>query len=183
MENISDALKHMMMIFKNGGGVGMNFSKLRPKESPLSTGGTSSGVVSFMGLFDTATEVVKQGGFRRGALMGILNFEHAEILEFIRSKLAQKLTNFNISVMISDKFMEAVEKGEPIELKNPQDDKVWNVLNARTIFDVLCFCAWNSGDPGLLFYDRINKDNQLFPKVKIKSTNPYPNQWSEYQYY
>ncbi len=172
MESIGTALNNMIMIFKNGGGVGMNFSELRPKDSPLSGGGTSSGVVSFMGLFDTATGVVKQGGFRRGALMGVLNFEHAEIMEFIRSKLTNKLTNFNISVLVSDKFMESVEKGDVIELKSPQDNAVWSTINAKTIFDVICFSAWNSGDPGFLFYDRINKDNKLFPKIKIKSTNP-----------
>jgi len=172
MESITDTLKHMIMIFKLGGGVGINFSKLRPKDSLLSIGGTSSGVVSFMKGFDSWTEIIKQGGFRRGALMGILNFEHAEILEFIRSKLTKQLTNFNISVLISDKFMEMIEKGEEIELKNPQDGKVWTTINAKTIFDVICFSAWNSGDPGFLFYDRINKDNPLFPKTKIKSTNP-----------
>jgi ribonucleoside-diphosphate reductase alpha chain len=172
MDSISSTLRDMMLIFKFGGGVGINFSKLRPKEASLSGGGTSSGVVSFMGLFNTATEVVKQGGFRRGALMGILNFEHAEIMEFIRSKLTGKLTNFNISVLVSDKFMNSVEKGEVISLTNPQDDKVITTINAKTIFDVICFSAWNSGDPGFLFYDRINKDNSLFPKVKIKATNP-----------
>jgi len=172
MESITEAIKNMMMIFKNGGGVGINFSKLRPKDSALSGGGTSSGVVSFMGLFDTATEVVKQGGFRRGALMGVLNFEHAEIMEFIRSKLSNKLTNFNISVLVSDKFMKQVEEGTTIELKNPTNEEVWNTINAKTIFDVICFSAWNSGDPGFLFYNRLNKDNTLFPKVKIKTTNP-----------
>ena len=172
MDSISDAIKHMMIIFKNGGGIGMNFSKLRPKDAVLSGGGSSSGVVSFMGLFDHATDCVKQGGFRRGALMGVLNFEHAEIMEFIRSKISNKLTNFNISVMVSDIFMQKVEKGEMIDLKNPQDNTTWGTVNAKTIFDVMCFCAWNSGDPGFLFYDRINKDNKLFPKLKIKCTNP-----------
>lgn len=172
MDSISDAIKHMMIIFKNGGGIGMNFSKLRPKDAILSGGGSSSGVVSFMSLFDHATDCVKQGGFRRGALMGVLNFEHAEIMEFIRSKISNKLTNFNISVMVSDVFMQKVEKGEMIELKNPQDNSTWGIVNAKTIFDVMCFCAWNSGDPGFLFYDRINKDNKLFPKLKIKCTNP-----------
>jgi ribonucleoside-diphosphate reductase alpha chain len=104
--------------------------------------------------------------------MGILNFEHAEIIEFIRSKLTGQLTNFNISVMVSDAFMQKVEKGETIDLKNPQDEKIWATINAKTIFDVICFSAWNSGDPGFLFYDRINKDNPFFPKIKIKATNP-----------
>jgi len=172
MESISDTLKDMIIIFKNGGGVGINFSKLRPKDALLSTGGTSSGVVSFMKLFDTATEVVKQGGFRRGALMGVLNFEHAEIMEFIRSKLTGQLTNFNISVLVSDKFMEKVEKGEDIELKDPRDNTTTGVINAKTIYDVICFSAWNSGDPGFLFYNRINKDNPLWPGRKIKCSNP-----------
>lgn len=172
MESISDALRDMIIIFKNGGGVGLNFSKLRPKDSPLGTGGTSSGVVSFMKLFDTATEVVKQGGFRRGALMGVLNFEHAEIMNFIQSKIKGDLTNFNISVMVSDKFMQDVEVNNKIELKNPKNNEICAVLNAKTIFDVMCFCAWNNGDPGFLFYDRINKDNIYFPKIKIKTTNP-----------
>jgi ribonucleoside-diphosphate reductase alpha chain len=172
MESITTTLKDMMIISKAGGGTGMNFSKLRPQNSFITGGGSSSGVVSFMKLFDTAAEVVKQGGFRRGALMGILNFEHAEIIEFIRSKLSGHLTNFNISVMISDKFMQQVEKGEDIELKNPQDNSIYAKINAKTIFDVISFCAWNSGDPGILFYDRINKDNPLWPKVKIKATNP-----------
>jgi ribonucleoside-diphosphate reductase alpha chain len=93
-------------------------------------------------------------------------------MEFVRSKLTNKLTNFNISVMVSDVFMNNVEKGENIDLKNPQDEKVWSSINAKTIFDVICFAAWNSGDPGFLFYDKINKDNKLFPKIKIKATNP-----------
>lgn len=172
MESITEALKDMIIIFQHGGGVGMNFSALRPKDAPLGRGGSSSGVVSFMGLFNTATEVVKQGGFRRGALMGILDFDHAEIIEFIRSKLTSQLTNFNISVMVTDDFMNAVEGNGMINLKNPQDGKVWTTLNAKTIFDVICFSAWNSGDPGFLFYDRINKDNIYFPKVKIRATNP-----------
>lgn len=117
---------------------------------------------------------VKNNGYVSitGNCMGVLNFEHAEILEFIRSKLTNQLTNFNISVLVSDKFMEKVEKGENIDLINPADNKVLTTLNAKTIFDVICFCAWNSGDPGLLFYDRINKDNSLFPKIKIKASNP-----------
>jgi ribonucleoside-diphosphate reductase alpha chain len=125
-----------------------------------------------MEIFDAVTNSVKQGGFRRGALMGILNFEHAEIENFIRSKLKDKLTNFNISIMISDKFMESIEKGEIIDLKNPLNDEVWNKTNAKDLFDLICFSAHTSGDPGMLFYDRINKDNKFFPKIKIKATNP-----------
>jgi ribonucleoside-diphosphate reductase alpha chain len=171
-ESIFETLKNMALIFHYGGGVGINFSQLRAKDAPLSSGGTSSGVISFMEVFDSTTNAVKQGGFRRGALMGVLNFEHAEIMEFIRSKLKDKLTNFNISVMISDKFMEKVEKGDKIDLVNPQDNAIWNTVNAKDLFDLICFSAWNSGDPGMLFYDRINKDNKFFPKIKIKCTNP-----------
>jgi ribonucleoside-diphosphate reductase alpha chain len=162
----------MATIFHHGGGVGINFSKLRAKDSPLTSGGCSSGVLSFMEIFDAVTNSVKQGGFRRGALMGILNFEHAEIIDFIRSKLKDKLTNFNISILISDKFMEKVVSGESIELKNPQNDEIWNRVSAKDLFDLIAFSAWNSGDPGMLFYDRINKDNKYFPKLKIKCTNP-----------
>jgi len=172
IESIFDTIKNMATIFHYGGGVGINFSKLRPNGALLASGGSSSGVISFMEIFDSVTNAVKQGGFRRGALMGILNFEHAEIIDFIRSKLKDKLTNFNISVMVSDKFMSQVEKDELIELKNPQDDSTWNKISAKDIFDLICFSAWNSGDPGILFYDRINKDNKLFPKVKIKASNP-----------
>lgn len=172
MESIGEALNNMITIFKHGGGVGINFSNLRPKDSSLSTGGSSSGVVSFMCLFDTATEVVKQGGFRRGALMGVLNFNHPEIMEFIRSKLADKLTNFNISVMVTDDFMKKIETGGDVELINQKNGFVVCKVGARTIFDVITFSAWNSGDPGFLFYDRINRDNKLFPKVKIHATNP-----------
>ena len=171
-ESIFDTLKNMALIFHFGGGVGINFSKLRAKDAPLSSGGASSGVISFMEVFDATTNAVKQGGFRRGALMGILNFEHAEIVDFIRCKLKDKLTNFNISVMISDKFMEKVTSNGSIELLNPQNNEVWNKINARDLFDLICFSAWNSGDPGMLFYDRINKDNKFFPKIKIKATNP-----------
>jgi ribonucleoside-diphosphate reductase alpha chain len=172
MESLTDSLKQMMIIFKHGGGIGMNFSKLRPKDATLNSGGTSSGVVSFMKLYDVATETVKQGGFRRGALMGVLNFEHDEIMRFISSKLTGDLTNFNISVLVSDKFMEDIVNDKKIELKNPQDNSTTGVIGAKTIFDVIAHAAWHNGDPGLLFYDRINKDNILFPKVKIKTTNP-----------
>lgn len=172
IEDITTSLKNMIMIFKPGGGVGINFSKLRHKDAPLSTGGSSSGVVSFMGLFDTATEVVKQGGFRRGALMGILRYDHPEILKFIQSKLTGKLTNFNISVLADNKFMEAVKNGTAIEVKDPRTQRIITTLKANTIYDAICFCSWSNGDPGIIFYDRINQDNPLFPAVEITATNP-----------
>lgn len=172
IESIFETLKNMALIFHYGGGVGINFSKLRSKDTPLSSGGSSSGVLSFMEVFDSTTNAVKQGGFRRGALMGILNFDHAEIMDFIRSKLKDNLTNFNISVLMTDKVMNAVEKNEKIELINPHNNEIINTVNAKDLFDLVCFSAWNSGDPGMLFYDRINKDNKLFPKIKIVTTNP-----------
>ena len=170
IDSIFDTVKNMAIIFHYGGGVGINFSPLRPKDSPLSTGGTSSGVVSFMDIFDSVTETVKQGGFRRGALMGILNYDHPEILEFIRSKLKDKLTNFNISILVTDEFMKKIEKNEKIDLVF--NKKSWNTIGAKDLFDLICFAAWNTGDPGLLFFDRINKDNPLYPKIKIDTTNP-----------
>jgi len=176
-ESIFDALKNMGIIFHFGGGIGINFSELRPKDAPLSTGGTSSGAVSFMKIFDTVTETVKQGGFRRGALMGVLNHDHAEITDFVRVKLKDQLTNFNISVLATDEFMQNVANGNgKLELKNPQNGEIWSTIRAKDLFDTICFAAWNSGDPGMLFYDKINarseKSVKMFPKIDIRCTNP-----------
>lgn len=159
-------------IFRHGGGVGINFSPLRPVNAPLSRGGVTSGVVSFISEYDFMINNVKQGGFRRGAMMGILDYNHAEIVDFIRSKLSGKLTNLNISVMVNDDFMSKVETDEEIDLINPQNKSVWSTIKAKDLFDLICFSAYHSGDPGMLFYDRINKDNPHFPKVKIRCTNP-----------
>jgi ribonucleoside-diphosphate reductase alpha chain len=168
---IFKAVSEMAQIFHYGGGVGLNFSSLREKDALLRTGGTSSGVVSFMRIFDTVTETVKQGGYRRGALLGALNVNHPEIFHFIGSKIRGDLQNFNISVMVNDEFMRKAETSGKIDLISPLGKKVESV-KARDLFDIICFTAWNNGDPGLLFFDRINKDNPYFPEMVINSTNP-----------
>ncbi|MHA1759107.1 MAG: ribonucleotide reductase N-terminal alpha domain-containing protein [Candidatus Heimdallarchaeota archaeon] len=172
MTGIMRALSKTAKIFQFGGGVGFNFSQLRPKGSSLNSGGNSSGVVSFMQLFDQLTTTVKQGGFRRGALMGILNATHPEIAPFVTSKLQGTLTNFNISVMVNDDFMQKVTMNNSddilLEFRNDQYER----MKANDLFDLIVSSAYISGDPGLLFYDRINKDNKFYPKKKIEATNP-----------
>lgn len=168
---IFETVTNMAKIFHYGGGVGINFSNLREKDAPLKTGGTSSGVISFMNIFDAVTETVKQGGYRRGALMGCLNYNHPEIFRFINAKLKGSLQNFNISVAVDDLFMSNVLMCDDIELKNYQG-KVVDKINAKDIFDVICFTAWSSGDPGMLFLDTINNANKNFPEIRINSTNP-----------
>jgi ribonucleoside-diphosphate reductase alpha chain len=171
IESIFDTQKSMAKIFQRGGGVGINFSSLRPKNASLSTGGTSSGALSFMGIFNKVTDVVKQGGFRRGAGMGGMNFNHPEITDFCRAKLdGYSFKNFNLSVVVTDDFMEKAVKGGKIELGHGK--VVYNSLPAKGILDLIAFCAWQSGDPGILFYDRMNKDNKLYPTVNIEVTNP-----------
>lgn len=170
MRSIFETVTNTAEIFKYGGGCGINFSNLRPKGQKLSNGGTSSGAVSFMGIFNIITETVKQGGRRRGALMGILDYNHPEILDFITSKLQNVLNNFNISIMITDEFMQKVENGEKITLRF--GNELWGTTDAKNLFDIICFSAWKSGDPGVLFFDRINKDNPLYPKVIINTVNP-----------
>jgi len=174
IESIFDTVKRMAIIFHYGGGVGINYSSLRPKNAPLSSGGTSSGALSFIEVFDMVTNAVKQGGFRRGASLGILDYSHPEIIEFVRSKLTGNLTNFNISVMVDDEFMNKVinGNGDSIDLVNPNDGSVWGNIKAKNLLDLISFCSWSSGDPGLLFFDRINKDNPYYPKLKIKACNP-----------
>lgn len=172
-DNIKDiftTVTNMAVIFKSGGGVGINFSQLRPKNAALTSGGTSSGAVSFMGIFDAVTETVKQGGFRRGALMGIMNPTHPEIFDFCRAKLTGELTNFNLSVMLTDDFMEKATNGGYIELVH--DGKLYNTVRAKDIFDIIVLGSWMRGDPSILFFDRINKDNKLYPETIIDTTNP-----------
>jgi len=169
--SIFECAKNMASIFQRGGGAGINFSSLRPKNAPLSSGGSSSGALSFMGVFDAIINTVKQGGFRRGACLGALNQNHPEILDFCRAKLSGKLTNFNLSVMVTDEFMEkATTSTGKVDLTH--EDVVYKSVRARDILDLITLGSWVSGDPGMLFYDRINKDNKLFPKVKINCTNP-----------
>lgn len=174
MESIFDAVKYTALIHKSGGGTGFSFSRLRPKKDRVgSTGGVASGPVSFMRAFDTATDVIKQGGMRRGANMGILSIEHPDILEFISSKEDPKaFTNFNISVAITDKFMKAVENKTDYELVNPHNLEVVEKINAEEVFNKVVDMAWRTGDPGIIFIDRINEFNTTPNLGNIESTNP-----------
>ena len=174
LDGIFDKVKQTALIHKSGGGTGFAFSRLRPEGDVVgSTGGVASGPVSFIRAFDTATDVVKQGGTRRGANMGILDVTHPDILKFIRSKEdGQTLVNFNISVGVNAGFMEKVKRGELYDLVNPRTEEIAGRLNAREVFDLLAEMAWKTGDPGLVFLDIINRDNPNPQLGRIESTNP-----------
>ena len=175
MPEIFEAVKNAALIHKSGGGTGFSFSRLRASGATVrSTGGVASGPISFMKVFNAATEAVKQGGTRRGANMGILRVDHPDIVDFIQCKKdTSEITNFNISVGLTEKFMEAVERNEEYDLIDPRDKTVVARRNAREVFDLIVDMAWNNGEPGIVFLDRMNRDNVVLEAAgEIESTNP-----------
>ncbi len=174
IKGIFNALKHMALIHKSGGGVGFSFSNIRPKGDMVkSTKGVASGPVSFMKIFDTATDVIKQGGRRRGANMAILDVRHPDIIEFITSKEQEGvLTNFNISVAVDEEFMNAALNNKEYSLINPRNGEVVRNLQANEVFDLIVSNAWKCGDPGIIFIDEINRKNPTHNSGKIEAVNP-----------
>lgn len=175
MEGIFDSIKWMALIHQKGGGTGFNFSKLRPKGDFISSSaGFSSGPVSFMKVFDSATAQVMQGGFRRGANMGILNINHPDIFDFITCKTEESdINNFNISVGMTDEFMKAVDQDKEFELKNPRTGETIQTISAQTLYDQIVTLAWRTGDPGVIFLDEINRHNPLMESLgPMSATNP-----------
>jgi len=174
MDGIFNAVKNAALVHKSGGGTGFSFSRLRPKSSMVnSTAGTASGPVSFMSVFNAATETIKQGGTRRGANMGILRVDHPDIREFITCKADMvSVTNFNISVAVTDKFMEALEAGGKYDLIAPHTGQVVRQDDARDIFDIIAQNAWKNGDPGLVFLDEINRREPTPHIGLVEATNP-----------
>ncbi len=174
IEGIFTTLKHMALIHQSGGGTGFSFSKLRPAGDIVgSTKGVASGPVSFMTIYDAATNVIKQGGRRRGANMAILDVTHPDILKFIEVKSREGiLTNFNISVAVTDEYMDAVKHDKDHELINPRTGEIEEKLRAKHVFDLIVSNAWRSGEPGLVFIDEVNRHNPTPQVGEIRSTNP-----------
>jgi len=175
LDSIFDALKFAALIHKSGGGTGFSFSKIRPKgDIVASTQGVASGPLSFIKVFDSATEAIKQGGKRRGANMGILRIDHPDIEEFItaKTKEPEALTNFNLSVAITENFIQALQKKEKFPLINPRTNKVWCYVDPERLFNFLAESAWKCGDPGVIFIDTINKYNPTPHLGEIEATNP-----------
>ena len=174
IDGIFEALKDMSKIHQTGGGTGFNFSHLRPKKDLVaSTKGEASGPISFMSIFDRATEVIVQGGRRRGANMGILRVDHPDIMEFIEAKIIKdRFSNFNLSVGVTDRFMKAVAENREFDLINPRTQEKVKRVKAKTIFDLIVNAAWLTGDPGLIFLDEINRRNPTPQVGPIEATNP-----------
>jgi ribonucleoside-diphosphate reductase alpha chain len=174
LESIFETVKNAALIHQSGGGTGFSFSHLRPKDDPVqSTGGVASGPVSFMRVFNMATEVIKQGGTRRGANMGVLRVDHPDILEFITLKRSPgEMTNFNLSVGVTKAFMEALSKGGEYGLMNQRTKQEVRRLKAAVVFEAMVDGAWETGDPGILFLDRINESHPTPQLGEIETTNP-----------